>query len=265
MKAKALAINLVAIGIFMTILVSCNNQKTGSISQADRLALNDELNSLRSQIPYELSGTGIYITSAEVGDSCVELTIAVPQEIIDLIISVDYLNTDRSVSQAVLGLGELCNYLVEKNVGITYRYENMSTGQELCTVVIGPERLKRVMTEVKSGDTQPYSLLEVCRIQASSAQYPIDMGDGTWMTNAYVEGNTIYYEYRCDFDFVIDNETRRIIREEMENEIAGTPLFIYNKEKAINEDIHLVYIYKSQKGKLLFKIDISLKELFQNI
>ncbi len=265
MKAKALAINLVAIGIFMTILVSCNNQKTGSISQTDRLELNNELKSLRSQLPYEIAGTGVYITSVEVGDSCVELTGAMPQEIIDLIVTVDSLNTDRSVSRAVLGLGEICNYLVEKNVGITYRYENMSTGQELCTVVAGPERLKRVMNEVKSGDTQPYSLLEVCRIQASSAQYPIDMGDGTWMTNAYVEGNSIYYEYRCDFDLVIDNETEEIIKEEIENEIVGNALFTFNKDRAIDEDVHLVYIYKSKKGKILSKIDISLKDLFQNI
>ena len=88
---------------------------------------------------------------------------------------------------------------------------------------------------------------------------PSKIEDGVWLTDAYVKGNSLFYDIKVEAKIDPANlsstdvaDMRQSIIESLKEEKM---LKLY-KKNIVREDIHFVYVYNDSRGVEFARIDI---------
>ena len=168
-------------------------------------------------------------------------------------------NSDRNIARIIKTVDPQIGHLLEKNnLGFKYVYTDKETKQILMSISIGPQRLKEIKMKLDNGEISPYSLLEL---------FECIMEDGIWLTDAYINGNCVYYEVTIEeeldpsaFNYSVLSEMKK----ELVDSLRETPSLLSYKNEMTRKHINIIYVYKDNNGTEIAKIKITPTDIFQD-
>ena len=102
-------------------------------------------------------------------------------------------------------------------------------------------------------------MIELSQMEIAKMEIPSQIEEGVWMTDAYIEGNKIYYiatiENEIDASDLSSSDLREM-KEGLIEDLKNEGLLMAHKKEIVKEKIHIVYVYKDSRGKEFAKIDI---------
>lgn len=104
---------------------------------------------------------------------------------------------------------------------------------------------------------------ELAIMESKSLQFPMQVDEGLWATNAYVDGNNIIYEYvdeDASYYEDLSPEELEFVKEATIADLRATMLDA-QIEAYKKEHLGFVYIYRDHEGNELLRIDIGSDEL----
>lgn len=265
MNKKQYLIDIIFV-FFILLLAGCNN----SASKENALKeIRRELASLKSSLPFKVPSTDIWLTTLELEDSLLICTVEMSKEDWDIYSMPEKeANSDRNVARIIRTFDQQMSHLLEKNnLGFKYVYADKETKQTWMSISVDPQRLKDIKTKLDNGEISPYSILELFEMEITRYDIPCMMEDGVWLTDAYINGNCVYYEATIEeeldpsaFDYNVLTEMKKEIIADLKN----TPLLLMSKNEMIKEHINIVYMFKDNNGIEVAKIRITPTDIFQN-
>lgn len=194
----------------------------------------------------------VFIYQANAEDAA---TYFLPQENLS-----DERNIARFVSTMDNTVNGFCDLLVEAGVGLKILFFDSQSGEQLRTLSISPEQLCETREKLASGELQPYSCLDILRIELAAMEFPQQIDEITWLTNAYLDGSNVVYEAMIDLRIDPSDLTEEDIqesKEEIAEGLAQLPMFQLKKESIVKENIHFVYIFRDNRGEKFMRHNIA--------
>ena len=127
--------------------------------------------------------------------------------------------------------------------------------------------------KLDNGEISPYSLLELFEMEIRKYDIPCIMEDGIWLTDAYINGNCVYYEVTIEeeldpsaFNYSVLSEMKK----ELVASLRETPSLLSYKNEMTRKHINIIYVYKKHRKynimdkmqlKALAKINLGLDVL----
>ncbi len=262
---------IVSVLLLVTIFSSCTNKKSG-LSSRDRKEIMQLVSDTKRRLPLELDRGYLTITDIELEGDTLVYTCSADQILVDPILelSPQYISSDRTILLMVSNMDDATHFLMDKHLGLKYRFVNAETGELACEICLSHSQLKDIYEKVRSGQIEPYSYLEGMKLRFENLELPVQMGVGALLTKAYVEVANIYYVCELseveggdkdmkkeEFDRMVE-QTKRETIEELTKDASVT---IY-KDDIVENNTHFIYTYTNHEGKALFTIEISPHDLF---
>ncbi|MCD8296513.1 MAG: hypothetical protein LUC88_02965 [Prevotella sp.] len=260
-------INLIICLVAMTVLFSFTACDNSGLSKKDKQEIMDEISSLQAQLPIEISGDAMKITDVQFEGNQFVYTVSVsPEFYSNLLLSSEYLKSDETVVNIIQLIGdENIQYFVDKKIGIKYKYVKSDDDSVNKSIDISPERLKEVWTNYKSGNLQKASFLDKVKSELANLQFPSDFGNGVLLTNAYVEGKKVYYEFQVPTGDA-DSNAFSARYDEMKSAIISSlkedPNITSYKNEIFDEKVYFIYIYTNAYGNKLLTITLTPQDIF---
>ena len=263
-----LLVNTFAICLIL-ILVSCGlkSSNKNSFDKHERELVEEEIASFKQNLPYEIAGKGFVMTNVEIANELVIYTYKVSKENWDVMfLSHEVSSSDRNIARVISNIDkETINKLIRSGLGVKYVYVSQETNRTLLEIEVQSNKLKEVSDKLGKGEIEPYTLLELSKIELAKMEIPFQVGEGLWLTDAYIKGNNIYYiatfEYEIDKSNISDEDIAEV-KESCIAYLREEPLISSRKEEFIKENIHFVYIYKDSRGKECMTVSIAPDEIF---
>ena len=239
----------------------------GSYNKKDRKEIEDEIATLKKELPKELDGSGVAITNAEIVEDMIIVTYEVYSDSWEgSCLSKETASSDRNAARMISDFGEdSVAKIVSAGFGMKIVWKSREDKQTLFVIELQHDKLKDMLDKVKNGEIKPYSLLELTKMELDKMDLPSQLENGIWLTEAYIKGNNVYYvatfEYEVDKSNISEydlNEVKNSLIEELREE----PLVTNRKEEMIEENIHIIYIYKDSRGEECMTVNIAPDEIF---
>ena len=259
--------NLITILSLGTLIVSsCKPHKES------REQITQALEEVRAQMPISVvPGTSMLWVDAYLDDDndfVVFIFQANSEDAATYFLPQDNLSDERNIARFVNGMNftgdEFVDLLVEAEVGLKVLIFDSQSGEQLRTLNITPEQLRETRDKVASGELQPYDILDIFRMEIAAMEFPEQVDEITWLTNAYLDGSNVVYEYMVDLQVDPSDLTEgdiQEIREGVVEDLAQNPFlnfqYSHNKESILKEDIHFVFIYRDNRGTEFMRHDIA--------
>jgi len=240
-------------------LTSCG--ANSAKSQKEREELLKEIMSYKDKLPFNIPGTSISITDIAVDNDIIVYTCRVGSEDWDAMsLASEVSNTDRNMARVISNVSsEAVDKFIEHGLGLKYIYTSEETGETLLEVEMSADKMKEIRDKVDSGELQPYTMIELSQMEIAKMEIPSQIEEGVWMTDAYIEGNKIYYiatiENEIDASDLSSSDLREM-KEGLIEDLKNEGLLMAHKKEIVKENIHIVYVYKDSRGKEFAKIDI---------
>lgn len=268
MKRKLLIILLGIIFCNVAItLMSCNHVPKKGIKEQRREEIRQAVRLHKLRCPYVVPNAGITIVDIDVDDDYMIVKVEVTDGYYkSTLLTPEMANSDRNVARCISSYSNnIIDMFVEYEFGMKYIYTSQETGETLLEIKIPAKKLKEVKEKVKTGEIQAYTLIELTEMELADMSFPTQIEEGLWLTDAYIQGNIIYYVYNFENKIDASDVSQSEIYELRElcidglREEFGALMF---KQSIIKENIHFVYIYKDNRGKEFARINIGPDDLW---
>lgn len=257
--------------IFLTTLIGplCAEAQAQKLSKEEYLQqLSESMRQLKAALPLDLAGQQFIMTDVSVSGTTMTYTLEI-SEAIEKMLNDDASMTDQDLSEIVLSLGEesVADF-VEYGVSLRYIFLSINDKHKVLDVKLSPDRLKSVLEKTKSGEIQTNetsSFIESIKMEFVKMNFPVQVGDGVWLTEAYVEGNCLCYVQSFDSDIyksAITEESVGQLRQMAVSSIKNMPVIALHKDSFLKEDIHIKFICKDKSGNEFLIFTIAPEELF---
>lgn len=253
------SIDLIASILFVSFLISCGANSVKP--QKEREEILNEIMSYKDKLPYNIPSTSISITDITVDNDVIVYTCKVGSEDWDAMsLASEVSNTDRNMARVISNVSsEAVDKFIEHGLGLKYIYTSEETGETLLEVEMSADKMKEIRDRVDSGELQPYTMIELSQMEIAKMDIPSQIEEGVWMTDAYIEGNKIYYIATIENEIDasdLSNSDLREMKEGLIEDLKNEGLLMAHKKEIVKENIHIVYVYKDSRGKEFAKIDI---------
>lgn len=252
------------------LITGCNNPASKDREREYTLKeIQNELANLKSSLPFRISTTDIWMTGLELEDSLLTCTCEMNKDDWNIYSMPEKeANSDRNIARIIKTVDPQIGHLLEKNnLGFKYVYTDKETKQILMSISIGPQRFKEIKTKLDNGEISPYSLLELFEMEIRKYDIPCIMEDGVWLTDAYINGNCVYYEATIEeeldpsaFNYSVLSEMKK----ELVASLRETPSLLSYKNEMTRKHINIIYVYKDNNGTEIAKIKITPTDIFQD-
>lgn len=255
-----LSLGLVASLLLVLFLTSCG--MNSAKSQKEREEILEEIMSYQDKLPFNIPGTSITLTDIAVDNDIIVYTCRVGSEDWDdMSLASEVSNTDRNMARVISNISsEAVDKFIVHGLGLKYIYTSEETGETLMEVELSADKMKEIKAKVNSGELQPYTMIELSQMEISKMEIPSQIEEGVWITDAYIEGNKIYYIATIENEIDpsgISNADLREMKEELIEDLKNEGLIMMRKTEIVKENIHFVYVYKDSRGQEFARIDIS--------
>ena len=230
----------------------------------------DETEQTRASLPQVImSGTTItWVDMRVVGDT-IMMEYELSRQDYDYYYNGDFTQTmasDRAKAQFLEGLTDfgLLDIIENSGMGFKYVLHNNENGQIFAELSIHPEEIKEIHGKMDKGEVESYTIMDQVRRNIAKLQLPMQVDEALWITDVYIDGTYVYYEYMLDMELEPSDIDAQTIKEEKASILQGLrdePYIITWKDKATREGLHYVYIYKDNRGMELCRIDIGFDEI----
>ena len=116
---------------------------------------------------------------------------------------------------------------------------------------------------VDTGEINAIKVLDLFRMEIEQLEFPVKFEDYFSMTNAYIQGKNVYYEYTFELEISASDFSDADILEmkkEIINGLIEANISSYKKDMA-KEGVKLYTIYKNIKGEEIARIMITADDL----
>lgn len=240
------------------VICSCQDNK----SSVNRGLILKEFVSYKENLPFTIPGTRLTITDIAIENDIVVYTCSVYKEDWEsMAMSSFFANSDKNMARVVSNISsETINKLIEHGLGLKYIYSSEETGEELLEIEMTAEKLKDIRERIKNGELEAYTIKEIIQMELEKLEIPSQIGEGIWMSDAYIDENKVYYIATIENEIDESDLSNSDLKEMKEGVIEGLKdeaLLMIHKKELIKENIHIVYVYKDSRGKEFARIDIS--------
>ena len=180
----------------------------------------------------------------------------------------DVWNSDRQKARvlegAMMNSDGFADILLKGEMGFKNIFTDRENGETLFQYSISPEELSELLRKMGNGEIEPYSIVETTRMEFAKMTFPIQIDEATWLTDAYIDGSNVFFEYVIDAEIDptdIEASDIRGLKAEMLESLRENFYFTTNKKKGIKEGVRIVYIYKDNRGVEIARINIGFDEL----
>lgn len=259
MRRFTSSIGYIAGLLFVLFLTSCGTNSAKS--KKEREELLNEIISYKDELPFNIPGTSISITDIALDNDIIVYTCKVGSEDWDVMsLASEVSNTDRNMARVISNVSsEAIDKFIEHGLGLKYIYTSEETGETLLEVEMSAGKMKEIRDKVDSGELQPYTMIELSQMEIAKMEIPSQIEEGVWITDAYIEGNKIYYiatiENEIDASDLSSSDLREM-KEGLIEDLKSEGLLMMHKKEIVKENIHIVYVYNDNRGKEFAKIDI---------
>lgn len=251
------------------VLSSCVLKSSNKNSDGlhDREMLEAELADFKRSLPYEIAGNGFVVTNIEIVNDFIIYTCKVSKENWDAMsLTQEVSSSERNIARAISNFDkEMVTKFIKSGLGLKYEYVSKEDNRTLLKIEVQPDKLKDIFAKLERGEIEPYTLLELTKMELGKMEIPAQMGDGVWLTDAYIKGNNIYYIATFEYEVDKSNISTEDIEELKNSSIAALreePLLTARKKELVKENIHIVYIYKDSRGKECMRVSIAPQDIF---
>lgn len=233
--------------ILVFVLASCGGKTPSQL--AKRSALIADLENFKKTLPKPMPEFKGILNDINIVNDTIIYVAEIPtiEELPYAILIKNKMDADRVAATYITRVSnDVTEPLLDAGFGIKYRlYYNH--GSDFFEYGFDYNQLKRVSEQLEKGDIEPYSELDITSLQMADTEFPQDLGDGTWLTAGYVEGNSICYVVSTELEVEPSLITYEDIQE-MKNEailvLKEGQDFDYILKTMEKENIQFVYIYK---------------------
>lgn len=257
-------LKLVADLFVIILLTSCGMNSSKSTKEREEIL--KEITSYQDKLPYNIPNTSISITNIAVDNDIIVYTCKVSSEDWDAMsLASEVSNTDRNMARVISNVSnDAVEKFIEHGLGLKYIYTSDETGETLLEVEMSAEKMKEIKNKVESGEIQPYTMIELSQMEIAKMDIPSQIEDGVWLTDAYIEGNKIYYIATIENEIDSSDLSVSDLKDMKEGLIEGIKtegLLMIHKKEIVKENIHIIYVYKDCRGKEFARIDIEPDDL----
>lgn len=254
------SLGLIASMLLVLLLTSCG--ANSAKSQKEREEILNEIMSYKDKLPFNIPGTSIAITDIAVDNDIIVYTCRVGREDWDAMsLTSEVSNTDRNMARVISNVSsEAVDKFIEHGLGLKYIYTSEETGETLLEVEMSADKMKEIKDKVDSGELQPYTMIELSQMEIAKMEIPAQIEEGVWITDAYIEGNKIYYIATIENEIEASDLSSADLREMKEGlieDLQKEGLIMIRQREIVKENIHFVYVYKDSRGQEFARIDIS--------
>lgn len=261
-------ISFLSIIAFVVLLcTSCTGKKQQNKVDTDlRQAIIEEFETLKTHLPMTVPNTPIRIEDVSVNDDIVIFVASLPKELWEDSFSfgADVVNSDKNVARMLnnMNLSQVEKF-IEAGLGLKYIYKDSENHETLMTIEADCSRLKRVKEGVLSGDIKAYTSLEIFQMEIDKFEFPCEIEDGVWLTDAYIRGNTVYYIANLESDIASNDMTSQDLKDFKNGIIEGLneSMIRMHKKEMAQKGIRIIYVYKNNDGDEFARIEISSDDL----
>ena len=212
-----------------------------------------ELADLRQELPYNIFGNELVITDIDLSGDMIVCMAKASGEFAESIRSQEDCSSEQYIARMISNMGqEVISGLIKNGLGLEMVYESQDSNQTLLRIEVQPDKLKEVNNKLTNGEIKPYSLLELAEMELAEMEIPTQIDDGVWITDAYIQGNNVYYVGTFEFEVDKSNIYEEDIREMKESIIAdlrGNHLIMAHEKEMVAENIHLVLLLSGKTQK----------------
>lgn len=251
--------NSVLIGLFAILLlfVGCDNSKRSAIVRS--------LEEMRQTLPMEVPNSPLVISDIYVEGDIVVYIATMPEALAEeIFITSETANSDESVARVINNIDrKSLKLFTDAGLGIKYIYKARDTGKIIMSIEADCNRLKRIMKGVDTGEINAIKALDLFRMEIEQLEFPVKFEDYFSMTNAYIRGKNVYYEYTFELEISASDFSDADILEmkkEIINGLIEANISAYKKDMA-KEGVKLYTIYKNIKGEEIARIVITADDL----
>lgn len=177
----------------------------------------------------------------------------------------DITTSDKNVAKYIGTLSpDIVQQLLYCRLGIAVSYKEKDTKKDLLSFSIEPQRLTKIKEGLDNGTIVPYTVLELLEQSVSKYKCPLQIDEGIWMTNVYVQGKNLYYEVEVDetIDFKdIPEKAKQDIKATFVSGVKDSGIFIAYKKELIKENVHFIYLFRDSNKKEVLVINIGPEDL----
>ena len=247
--------------------VSCGGKKQQEgVDKEVRAEIVADIEDLQKTLPSLIPNTPIKMTEVSVDGDLAVVVLELPQEVLgaQFLDRDDAANSDKNIARMLSGVKrDFVEKLIQGGLGIKYIYKDIETGETLLTIEADAKRIKQIQDGIESGSITPYSTLEVFQLEIDSYDFPCEMGEGVWLTDAYIKGNTVYYIASVDVSWESGDLSSEELREMKQGIVDGlnASLFGIHKEGMEQGGITIVYVYKNSYGEEYARVEITADDI----
>lgn len=249
------------VSLFIVLLLTSCGANSAK-SNKEREEILKEITSYQDKLPYNISGTSIVITDIAVDNDIIVYTFRIGSEDWDVMsLASEVSNTDRNMARIMSNVSfEAVDKFIEHGLGLKYIYISEETGETLLEVEMSADKMKEIRDKVNSGELQPYTMIEISQMEIAKMEIPSQIEEGVWITDAYIEGNKIYYIATIENEIDVSDLSSADLKEMKEGlieDLKNEGLIMIHQKEIVKENIHFVYVYKDSRGKEFARIDVS--------
>ena len=261
MRKNSFFVHLALLVLMFVFTASCFDNSSLKKTKL-RGPIEQEIKSLQKQLPMPIEGTGITITSVVLDGDIVAYTYVISDEDWkDIASSEELANSEKNLARIVSNVPSASiDMFIENALGIKMIYRSEESGKKLRTIEIPADKLKEIKEKTDTGELEGYSFLELTKMEISEMKFPQDLGDGIWITDAYVKGNKIYYVVKINQRINpsdLSSSDKVAMKKQLISDLKAEKSIMINKQEMVDEDIHFVYIYNDKRGVEVFRADIA--------
>jgi len=227
-----------------------------------REGIRADIEEWKKQLPMEIGG--ITIQTADVKEDLVVYDCLV-DETAEMIQADSILNSDKNYARTLASMDEMVvkNY-IDAGMGVKYIYKDKES-KIRGVMTITAQKMKEIQQKLKSGEIKPFSFLEMTQVEINQSEYPLQVSENLWLTDAMVKDNYVINVFTIEAVIEKSSCTEEEWWETKKNTIEGlreSPLVRACREEIKEKDIHLSYVYKDVRDTILSIIDIDYYDLF---
>ncbi len=254
--------------LFWACLVSSCGSPGKKQNEIERQKLISVIESEKPRFPLEVGdGSGIYVDDVQIEKDMIVYSFLYPDEMLEVIsLNKETSTSDRNLARTISYFGKLVQSYIDAGFGLKFIYKSSETREVLMEIEMSPEKLEEISKKLQNGEIEPYTLIELTRMELARMDVPVQIDEGVWLTDAYVKGNNIYYIATIENEIDKENISYSDIEEIKEGcieSIREERLFAVHKEEIFRENIHFISVYKDNRGIEVARIDISPEDLFK--
>ena len=255
------------IALVTLLCISCSGKKQqNSVDTNLRQTIVEEINSMRAHLPMPIPNTPIRIEDVSVKENIVIFVASLPKDLWEDSFSfgAEVANSDKNVARMLsnVNLNQVDKF-IEAGLGLKYIYKDSENNEALMTIEADCSRLKRVKDGVLSGEIKAYTSLEIFQMEIDKYEFPCEIEEGVWLTDAYIRGNTVYYIANLESDITSDDMTPEDLKDFKDGILEGLneSMIRMHKNEMAQKGIRIIYVYKNNDGDEFARIDISSDDL----